>query len=498
MLRLSQRDIRQGYRGIKHLAKREVKRGNYEKAQEYIKHCAILAQQFNWIYSDFELEELLQTIGEKTLISPPEQYEANPNRVVFYDDFCTSFVLVIQYIKALLTAQKKILYLTPRVEGPRKFSTIVPILKELGDIEIVEIEGNSLQEKQKNVQTEVLKFKPSQVILHIFANSIIIPVLFCLPQKIDTYIINLADQTFWLGAKVVDYVIEFRQFGVSVSQQRRRIRSTQQLLIPFYPYTEEKEFQGFPVECEGENIITIFSGGDIYKVLDDKRVYWELVKQILTRFSNVVFIFATKNNTIGESFINKFIKENHFEGRFFYSSYRSDIKEVFSHADIYMGTCPASGSLMSQLAAINSKPILQFYYPGTPDDETEQAICYNGEFSISFDNINDFMEEAEKLVNDKDYRANQGSRLKQAMITESQFNQLVKSSLETNRTVISLKPYSVDYGCLNERWFALEKNGYINSLPYILGLLGKYRCLLFAPGVFFKKFYNRFMSSISQ
>ena len=59
---------------------------------------------------------------------------------------------------------------------------------------------------------------------------------------------------------------------------------------------------------------------------------------------------------------------------------------------------------MSQLAAINSKPILQYYEPGTPDDETEQAICINEAFDISFQDEYGFMVEADRLITDLRYR----------------------------------------------------------------------------------------------
>ena len=130
--------------------------------------------------------------------------------------------------------------------------------------------------------------------MHIFANSTIIPTLYRISEKIDRYIINLADQTFWLGAKAIDYVLEFRQFGVSVSQQRRGIKPEQQLLVPFYPIVDENPFQCFPKECTEEGKVLIFSGGDIYKVLDEKRMYWHLVKRLLDTFPEVVFLFATK------------------------------------------------------------------------------------------------------------------------------------------------------------------------------------------------------------
>jgi hypothetical protein len=150
------------------------------------------------------------------------------------------------------------------------------------------------------------------------------------------------------------------------------------------------------------------------------------------------------------------------------------------------------------LAARNATPILQYYYPGTPDDETEEAICINNDFNISFDNEDEFMQEATKLICDNNYRKQQGARLQSAMISETQFNELVKNTLDTNITQIPLKPYEFDYKQLDDRWFALEKMGHINSMSYLYNLLGSKKCIRYAPILFIKKKINTLINYINK
>ena len=199
-------------------------------------------------------------------------------------------------------------------------------------------------------------------------------------------------------------------------------------MVPFYPADDNNDFIGFPPECTHDRVV-IFSGGDYYKTLDEKRTFWNLVKRLLKSYPQVVFLFATKNIPEGDSEIKGFISENGLEGRFIYIQFRPDIYQVFAHCDIYMGTCPTSGSLMSQLAAVHSKPVLQYYAPGTPDDETEQALCINEHFPISFDDKESFFEEADRLITDPAYRERQGQRLRRAMMQHEQFNRLVADTL---------------------------------------------------------------------
>lgn len=495
---LSISDIKAAYNGVKYQAKQAAEDGNYEYSLQLVRHCATIAQQFNWIYADDELEDLLKEISTKIIATSSELYVPIESRVVLYDDFCVSFVLALQYVKALVEAGKEVMYLiTEQQDG--KFSSIISTIeKKYPQVKIVIIPNGSRVELAKGIYNEILAFQPEKVLFHIFAHSVSVPAIYTLPSKIDTYIINLADQTFWLGAKAVKYVLEFRQFGVSVSQQRRGIKPHQQLLVPFYPIVDNNPFQGFPKECTEDGKVLIFSGGDIYKVLDDRRMYWHLVKRILDTYPEVVFLFATKMDGIGEDFLDSFIRANHYEGRFICSKFRPDINEVLAHVDIFMGTCPVCGSLMSQLAARNATPILQYYYPGTPDDETEQAICINEQFTISFQDEELFMQEAEKLIKDTAYRKQQGKRLQSAMVSILQFNKLVADTLSTNKTQMPLEPFEMDYKQLDDRWFALEKAGYISSLSYLFGLLGKKDCLRFAPKIFVKKYLNTLINLLNK
>lgn len=495
---LSINDIKAAYKGVKHQAKQAAKMGNYEQSLQLVSHCATIAQQFNWIYTDDELEDLLKDISAKIITTSTEPYIPAGNRVVLYDDFCVSFVLALQYIEALVEAGKEVLYLTVAQQSGRFSSIISTIEKNYPQVKIVIIPNSNRVELAKKIHREILAFQPEKALFHIFAHSVCIPAVCALPSKIDTYIINLADQTFWLGAKAIKYVLEFRQFGVSVSQQRRGIKPHQQLLVPFYPIVDNNPFQGFPKECMEEGKVLIFSGGDIYKVLDDKRMYWHLVKRVLDTFPEVVFLFATKEDNFGMQYLQSFIHDNHYEGRFIYTKFRLDIDEVLAHADIFMGTCPVCGSLMSQLAARNATPILQYYYPGTPDDETEQAICINEKFAISFQDEEMFMREAEKLIKDAAYRKQQGERLQSAMITISQFNKLVADTLFSNKTQIPLEPFEMDYKQLDDRWFALEKAGYISSLSYLYSLLEKKNTIRFAPKLFIKKQLNTLINILNK
>ena len=493
-MKTTKRDIVKGLAAIKKKANKCFNNGDINEAMRLIDAYSYIAGQFNFNYSDNDVEMLLGRIADK-VINQAQGYRADLDKWILYDDFCTSYVLGLQWLDAMAASGKRIVYITTRdILAESRHKNILDRAAQYENVETIIIPQGGRIERSQMLYDEIVSSGATKIILHKFATvspvDLVLPVL---PTQIEKYVINLSDQTFWLGARYIDYCLEFRQFGASVSLQRRGLKQEQLLMVPFYPANDLNSFAGFPDGCTDDKVI-IFSGGDYYKTLDEDRTYWMLVKEILNKYPQVIFLFATKNIPEGDGEIKRFIADNHFEGRFIYIQFRSDIYQVFSHCDIYMGTCPTSGSLMSQLAAINCKPILQYYAPGTPDDETEQAICINDHFPISFDRFEDFMLETDRLILDKEYRAQKGSLLFHAMMRPTQFNQIAYRSLNSNITQLTIDERRINYISLDDRWFYLEKAGYISSLPYIYSILGWQHCFCFAPSIFFKKNFNRFFS----
>ena len=496
MTHLSKYDLKVAERALRKKAQQAFRQGDINTTLRYLDLCSYVGCQFNLIYEDPHIEQLYLDMARQ-LHQPIENYVAKSNHIVFYDEFCISFVLSLQWVDALAATGKNILYVTTReITEDDLRSHILHRVRRYPNVQIVVIPQGERIEVAKNLYKTITDFCPSQLIIQMRVNSPINMVLGALPKQILRYNINLDDQTLWFGARGIDYVLEFRPFGASVSLQRRRYKKEQLLMVPFYPADDEHPFQGFPAECKDK--LVIFSGGDFYKTLDENDTYWSLIADVLHQHPDVIFLFASKSIPEGDSKICQFIRTNNLEDQFIHITFRPDIYQVFAHCDIYMGTCPTSGSLMSQLAAINNKPILQYYAPGTPDDETEQAICINDSFKISFDNRAEFLAEAEKLITDADYRKLQGERLHKAMISPQQFNDVVRKTLETNQSQFPIEPFVMDYKALDDRWFFLEKAGYRHALPYVYGLLGAKDCLLYAPTIFIKKNWNRLINKIKR
>jgi len=488
---LPKKDIQTGFTALKKKAQNAFSQGRYAQAEQYIRICSNIGCQFNLQYADDDIESLLRKIAEKTIIREAS-YVSKDDCWTFYDDFCTTYVLGLQWLEALALSGKKILYVTTRdVNAESRHKNILDRVTKYGNVRVEIIPPGTVFERAQAVYDAITGHRSSKLVMHKKATGSIIDLVSpVLPRGIIRYVINLMDQTFWTGVRSMDYCLEFRPFGASVSLQRRGLKREQLLMVPFYPADDENEFAGFPSVCTKDKVV-VFSGGDFYKTLDENRMYWKLIRNILYEYPQVVFLFATKNSYKDDSDISSFVKDNHLEDRFIYINFRPDIYQVFAHCDIYMGTSPTSGSLMSQLAAINAKPILQYYEPGTPDDETEQAICINEHIDISFQDEDGFMHEAGRLITDERYRQKQGERLQRAMMQHDQFNALVLKTLETNVTQMPIHDYPINYTVLDDRWHYLEKAGYVNALPYLYGALGWKDCLMYAPVLYLKRIRRR-------
>lgn len=492
-LKLTILDIQRAYQLLKDKACDEYNRGRYVKAWQTMRDAEALIQEFNWEYTDDDLEKLLQQQSAQWIPEIQTNYMPNESRVVVVDDWCTSYVLVVQYLDALVTAGKEILYITSKDIEKTHHKNIISRISRYPKLTYQIIPNNSqpIDKWVRDVYNQIVTYQPSKVIAHIASCSWFLPVIARLPECLPTYRSNLDDQCFWLGRSVIDYSLEFRPFGVAVSRERRKLKPEQQLFVPFYPVVDGNPFGGFP-ELPKDSVV-LFSGGDFYKTLDPKYTYWNLVKRVLQENPKAVLLFATKNGLrTQQEFLDRFVKENHLEKQFYFIGFRPDINEVFAHADIFLGTCPVCGSLTSQLAALNHKPILQYYLPGTDDDETEQALNYNNpNLQLSFSDEEAFLKEAKRLIDDKDYRKQKADLAYASTIKPEQFNKVFMNAVTTNNAPCPIK--KVDYAEVARRWFWPEQMGFDDHIGWLVPMLKREGLINKMPMLHLKFNYQRFV-----
>ena len=493
-LKLTISDIKKMSSLLKGKAFEALNAKDYSKAWQLLCESDSMIRECNWEYADDELEQLLHQLADKWLSVPLDNYAVNDNRVVVIDDWCTSYVLVLQYIDALVDAGKEILYITSKDIEASNHKNIISRIEQYPRLQYLVLPDNKepIEGWNKIVRDKILAFHPAKIIAHIGPCSSFLPMLCKLPKNIKTYRSNLDDQVFWVGKSVINYSLEFRPFGVAVSRERRGIKPERQLYVPFYPVKDGNPFGGFP-ELPKDSVV-LFSGGDFYKTLDPNYTYWNLVKRVLQENPKAVLLFATKNGLrTQQEFLERFVKENHLEKQFYFIGFRPDINEVFAHADIFLGTCPVCGSLTSQLAALNHTAILQYYLPNTDDDETEQALNYNNpELQLSFNDEDAFLAEAKRLIDDKNYRKQKADLAYESTIKPEQFNKVFVDAITTNVAPCPTK--KVDYAEVLRRWWWPEEMGFDDHLSYLEPKMKRYGLLSKMPSLWIKYNYHRYFT----
>ena len=315
------------YDKTKRLAKKSFEKGRYNRSLKYINIAARIAYQFNWIYRDDDLEELLANISKQT-ISKRNHYTPIENRYVLYvASMIDNRGEIQQYLRALIACEGELLVIVEKY-GKEAAATIAEI-KAYPKAKIYALQGDETDSRNKTgelthilgcqAQTAILSriecirikaypkakiyalqgdetdvesnaqklydkivnFRPSKLFMHLRPESgFAITVFDALPEEIINYQINLTDHAFWLGCKCLDYIFEFRPYGCTVSQEKRKIDKDKILLLPYYPILNHRDFQGFPSSCTADKII-LFSGGELYKIYGGNGLYFKIVKHIL-------------------------------------------------------------------------------------------------------------------------------------------------------------------------------------------------------------------------
>ena len=455
MAKLNKKDIIDAYEIVKKKALKAYSRKQYNQSLDYVGYAARIANRFNWIYTDDDLEKLLKDISSRIL---PSKYEGETvvGRYVFYDfraaDNCC---LTQQYLRAFMAWGVEILYI-PEVLDASKANSIIKELSSYNKVRIVPIQRNKTSVVQIiSIYEEIIAFKPEKIFLQLAPWSANAVALFNAFPTITKYYIDLTDHAFNLGTSCTDYTIEFRSRGCTIALEKRNWSSEKILLQPYYPIIEKNKFLGFPPQVTSDKVV-IFSGGSYYKIYGKKDIYFNILKKIVEDNPSVIVLYAGIGGS--DKKFRQFIDKNKLNDKIIILGFRKDINEVFEHCDIYLNTYPVSGGLMSQYASVNGKPVIAYNTTDRRADFVESLICDNTDINITFTNLKDLFEEAKKMIDDKSYRINQGEMLKKCISTPEQFNKDLYQIITTNTNIKSFNIVDINYDAVVERYLNLEND----------------------------------------
>lgn len=428
-----------------------------EDALKDIETAADWAYNFNHIYTDYEAEQLLKHIGDMA-IEPVKIESPKKDHCVLIDSFLLdNRGLSQQYLRAMMVNGMHILVVYTKAGGELGKDTLAEI-KAYDKAEIITYpKGISRLDEARQVVKTIAKFSPGHIFLHLTPWDTVALMACHAVKGAPIYQINLTDHAYWLGAEFIDYNLEFRPYGMTVSLEQRGLKQEQCLALPYYPITPiSAEFAGLPQMPN--DAIKVFTGGALYKMLGKDDIFFRIMERILAISSNVYILVAGFKSD--KRFDEKIARINGGE-RVLQIGVRKDIDAVFQHCDIYLGTYPMIGGLMSQYAAKHAKPIIAYHDKGDVMNAVEEIVNYYQQEFHSFTDLEELTEYARKLINNECYRSNQGKLLQDGMMNEERFNSEFMNIITSHKSSFSWHKDQIDYESFLERYLDLENsNGF--------------------------------------
>lgn len=402
--------------GVKEQIKQYIEYNKYEEALGLICHTAGWLYNYNQYYADEELEAYLKQVLSAISGDGISAYSSDGNSVLFYDGFgLDNRGLARIYLQALGKLGLRIIYAVP-IFAQNKIPLITSDLEQYNSV-MYFIPVDTHIHKYKALCQIIEKEHPSKAFLYIYPHDVSGIMAFERYEGfMERYQINLTDHAFWLGKYALDFCLEFRDYGASLSRDYRKISADKLLIQPYYPVVNKKtEFQGYPFKRDDGDVV-IFSGGSIYKTIDEDHTYYKILEYIINSYPQVKVWYAgydadsdDENYSLMRALLKKYPRQ------FFATEERADLMQILENVDLYFNTFPVSGGLMTQYAAAAGK------IPLTYKDDLTGILFNANKLNVVFFTEEELKKEFDRLITDGDYRHQKGDIMRQAVINEESF-----------------------------------------------------------------------------
>lgn len=422
---MEKNDILEVISKLKEGIRREIQKRKWNHALALISTAADILYGSNIYYYDKDLENALSCVSEHLIVN--NNYRGNSDMVLFYDGFGLNNRGLIQIYLNALCRVKRVVYVTLQKQKDN-LPDVMDILRRK-NAAVYFLDGKSYTRDIERLNQIVCEKCPGHFFFYASPCDVVgSVVLNAYEGKIKRYQINLTDHAFWLGAKPIDYCIEFRDYGACVSGEYRRIPKEKIVKIPYYPIVKDVPFQGYPFSLQdGQKVI--FSGGSIYKTNGGDGKYYKIVEYILRNYQDVIFWYAGERGsdhsingteTTGAFKLAKMIER--YPNRVFWTQERTDLFQVMQHCYFYLSTYPLNGGLMTQYAARAAKVPLSL----SLDDNPVGILQNDEDLGIYFRDMKDLLEEIDRLLSNPKYTKDKGLAVRNALISSEEFDSRIE------------------------------------------------------------------------
>ena len=422
---------------LKRKTEKYIAKGKYERALDDISVAANVLYETNQYLYDEQLERYTAQISDKFSFSTPHSAK---KKVLFFDGFGMESRGLAKIYLSCLADNYDTVYCTLK-----RFKDRIPaLLNILGKrSKIYYIDDVSYVRKVKDISDIIIKENPSDMFIYITPFDVSAITAFTAYRgKGKRYLINLTDHAFWLGRNAYDRLIEFRDYGAYLSLTERKETAKKIVKIPMYPDVKsDVEFLGFPFSFDSKTQKLFFSGGSVYKTIGKDGKFYKIVERILTERENTVFWYA------GSGDCEEMIKlKNAFPHRVYHTAERTDLYAVLKRCTFYLSTYPICGNLMIQYAAAAGVAPLTL----KNGNDADGSLKEQDKLGILFDDEKALVSEAEKLIDDDNYRENRKIELIDSVMSKSDFDTAIINLIDNGgKTFAVMGKYIEDKGFKN-------------------------------------------------
>ncbi|MGZ7118668.1 MAG: glycosyltransferase [Methanobacterium sp.] len=351
------------YNYIKNDAIYAFNQGKIDKALDYIHTAASIAWHHHMgIWYDEDLENLLFDIGNNLR---DNDYPSDENKNIRKNVYISTNITDTEGCPEVLRQWAKLLkpnfgeqtlYITHSYASyfPTSYSE-----KYLEDTKL-DVKELSIRDSYINRIKYLIKAinndSPDSIFLFIEPSDVVaIPTIHALNKKPKVIFFNHAEQSFWLGRNVVDYLVDQRDEATKYSRNCRHIENSYVIPLP----TDIKP-QKSPKKWSEDATISI-SVGNFHKVLGDHQInYFNVIRKLLERFQNHYHIFIT--NPPPPNILERYLADNStFKERFIIDGPFPDLSAYYDMADLLIETFPISGGMVRLEAMACKLPIVAFH-----------------------------------------------------------------------------------------------------------------------------------------
>jgi len=417
----------------------EIRKRNYNTALTAISALAQIYYEENQCYIDPIMEQSIHEIGENLELLILAREEQISNVVFFYDGFgLDTRGLAIIYITALCKLGKKVVYVTKN-NRKSKQPVLEDILTRYGaKCEFVP-DNVSQVDRARHINNLINKYRPANIFIYITPYDAASVLVFNSQIETKRIQINLTDHAFWLGRDMFDYCIEFRNYGVTISNKYRLIDIDKLVLLPFYPYIVRKEYKGLPFDSNGKKII--LSGGALYKTNSTDNLYYVILDEILSKHQDVVFLYIGSGDTTK---LDELVVK--YPNRVFWSPERDDFFNLLEECYFYINTYPFAGGLMTQYAVAAGK------LPVTlkANQDADDILVNQEKLSVFYSDYKELLADVDMMLQNQEYLSEKEKQLKNCLITENIFVSQLDNILQYGKNDFEIKLQELNVEKLQE------------------------------------------------